>query len=350
MTASRFLPLPVALTLAFAASPGCMEDKTFAHVTVRAAEGEYEAVRQFVVYVSSNTRREILYYPTRSVTTYSFSQTETIDFSISFSESLVGTLRVGVEPRNPEGEALGYGEAVKMIDPGHVFAVDVTVVRDALPPVSPDAGARPDAPTPDAAPLCQPTAPASTCAATQTCEVACFGNTPTTRCVSAGMGKPGDACVTSADCERGSQCLQYPCGMPAARVCMKFCSTDADCGGSRCFAEIPCGAANTGFKICSVTCDPRGPATSGCAAGLSCLVFPNEVTACDCAGPRRVGMDGSGCVDAEDCAPGLICVVTDAEPAVCRPICKLADNDCAAGRTCTRLVTPAYETWGACLP
>lgn len=87
----------------------------------------------------------------------------------------------------------------------------------------------------------------------------------------------------------------------------------------------------------------------GCAPGLVCLIFPGEVTDCDCRGAERAGPDGMACGDARDCAPGLLCV-SQAGGRVCRPICRLDAPDCAAGRTCTKLQDPDYKIWGACLP
>jgi hypothetical protein len=36
---------------------------------------------------------------------------------------------------------------------------------------------------------------------------------------------------------------------------------------------------------------------------------------------------------------------------VCRPICRLdTTGECAAGRSCKKLMNPDYKIWGACLP
>jgi hypothetical protein len=106
---------------------------------------------------------------------------------------------------------------------------------------------------------------------------------------------------------------------------------------------------STPFKVCSQPCDPTGEAKTGCAAGLSCFLFEGEIPDCDCRGPRRAGTDGVTCGDTEDCAPGFLCV-SMAGSKVCRAVCKLDAPQCADGRTCTKLTTPDYQTWGGCLP
>ena len=62
--------------------------------------------------------------------------------------------------------------------------------------------------------------------------------------------------------------------------------------------------------------------------------------------------EGTDCTSCADCKPGLVCVGMGrrGHGAVCRPVCKLSENDCAAGRTCSQLRNPDFTVWGACLP
>jgi hypothetical protein len=339
--------------LALAPLAGCASERSYAHVTVRAEEGEFTDVGQLIVYVSNGAcpqqpgglpcNRDTLYYP--QATPYKLSKTETVDFSVSLKTSYTGLLTVGVEPRTTGGRPLGYGEASKTIDPGHVIRLDVAVVRNALPPEPAGDGGVAPAGDGGGASACDPTL-ATSCGAGRTCSVGCRQSTGAALCTAAGAGNPGDTCRDDADCAPGSQCFPFPCG----RVCMKFCKADTDCGEGRCRTDVPCGGQPTGFKVCSKACDPRPGGTQSCGGGLTCLIFPGEIASCDCGGNRRTGGDGAACTDARDCQPGLMCVGMGSASLVCRPICRLDLMDCAAGRTCTKVTSPDYKIWGACLP
>lgn len=341
---------------------GCSSDKSFAVVTVRTTEAELNNVAQFEVFVSNGaTLSQPLFYPPvpdtdpTNPTKYRLTTTETVDFSVSFNDSYTGVLKVGVEPRDAVGTPLAYGEATKMIDPGHRFDIDVPVTIGARAPASRE-GAPPDAPPlvdgagADGGPIplaCDPTNPAGTCATGETCTVNCLSAAPVGRCAVAGAGVEGTACQANDECAPGTQCFRYACG----GVCHKFCKTDADCPtGGTCTRTVSCGTLNTGHKFCAMPCDPRGAATGGCNGGLRCLLFAMESTICDCPDAARAATDGQPCEDTSKCAPGLICVQMGTPTPLCRPICKLSDHDCEAGRTCTELLSPKYVTWGACVP
>jgi hypothetical protein len=130
-------------------------------------------------------------------------------------------------------------------------------------------------------------------------------------------------------------------------VCLKFCKEDADCGSGRCLGGVPCEGAPTDFRICSMPCGPLASDPPTCASGMSCFIFSGEFTSCDCR--KEMRGDGAPCKDAHECAPGLMCVGTEG---MCRPICRLTGQDCAADRVCTKLIINAkeYMTWGACVP
>jgi hypothetical protein len=325
----------------------CTDERSYVVVTVRAAEGEFTDVAQLLVRVWNGPDQDLLYYPRTLTGKYRFTGTETIDFSISLSTSRSGSIRVGVQPLDSGGRSLGYGQQERPIDPGHTLRMTVDVSHGAQPPPEDgsDAGVRPDG-LGDSRSTCEPTSP-TTCGAGRTCWVGCFSTEGVAQCTTAGARKPGEACTTTADCQPGTQCLSFGCGS----VCVRHCRTDGECSGGRCNRGIPCGSRDTGYRFCSQPCDPRGDGIGGCAAGLACRLSSGDLVSCECPGPGRAE-DGSPCTQLADCRPGLVCVGTGAggTATVCRPVCKLADNDCAAGRTCSQLRNPDFTVWGACLP
>jgi hypothetical protein len=340
----------LAITAGVLGLAGCLKEKSYAVVTVRTTEGELAGIAQFLVRVwNGPDRRDRLVYPPAVGTgRYRISSTESIDFSVSFSTSLSGTIRIGVQPLDAQSRSLGYGELERPIDPGHSIQMTVAVVRGAMPPPDDagDAGARPDV-LGDSRSVCEPTSP-GTCGTGRTCYVGCFGAEAAALCTAAGARTAGENCTTNADCEPGAQCLGLGCGS----ICVRHCKGDGDCGAGRCSRTIPCGTQPSSFRFCSQACDPRGGVASGCASGLGCFFFAGDVVTCDCPGPKRMAEEGTNCNELADCKPGLVCVGMGAAgtAAVCRPVCKLADNDCAVGRTCMPLRNPDFTVWGACLP
>ena len=156
---------------------GCAEERSYAVITVRTTEGELTNIAQFLVRVwNGPDRRDRLFYPRGLTGRYRITSTETVDFSVSFSTSLSGTLRVGVQPLDVDARSLGYGELERPIDPGHTIRLTVSVTRGAPAPPDDDrdAGARPDG-LGDSRSVCDPTGPA-TCGAGRTCNVGCFGH------------------------------------------------------------------------------------------------------------------------------------------------------------------------------
>jgi hypothetical protein len=338
--------LLAALALGSLGVATCADDKSYAVVNVKMKDGELEGVKQFVVYVVNGVRTDLLYYPQSPGGPWRISTTEKVDFSISFKSSYVGFLKVGVEPRDGVGNVLGYGEAEKMIDPGHRFDLDVAVVLGARAPVLGSDGGVRGGDTMDGIPIsmCVPTMP-GTCGAGKTCGIDCAGTAPVGVCLTAGAGKDGDSCITNRDCEPGTQCFTYGC----ARICRKFCTGDADCPAGLCNRSVSCGTTQTQHKFCSQSCDPTGDGVGACRNGLKCLLFANEAASCDCPEATRTKTDGQPCETTASCAPGFLCVAMGSPTLVCRPICKLADKICPAGKTCTELVEPKYQVYGACL-
>jgi hypothetical protein len=260
------------------------------------------------------------------------SEKDAVTFSASFRTSHEGELRVRVTPKGAGGQVLASGEAVAAIDVGHVTRITVRVALRA------------------AAASCDPTAPAG-CGAGNTCFVDCSMNRMTAGlCTAGGTRKPGEACERNEDCVPGAQCFEFGCaGATKPKACLQFCRSDAECGAGRCSVGVPCMDRMTDFRVCSRACDPTGAATTGCAAGLSCFLFPGEIPDCDCRAPSRTGSDGQSCKDSRECQPGLLCV-TMSGAGTCRPLCRLDDPKCAAGTTCTRLVNPNFKSYGGCLP
>jgi hypothetical protein len=329
---------------------GCSADRSFALVSVLSAGGQFNDVAQLQVEVDNGSYHDVLTYPRAATsTTYRFDDMVPLTFSVSFrSSSHDGSLDVRVTTLNATGGVTGSGLGSAAIDRSHVTKVPVTVTRGALPPKR-DAGA--DALLFDAGPPCDPTMPASACGAGRTCVVACRPDDSNVgMCQMAGSKPPGALC--NDDCEQGSECFAFSCGGAPVRSCLRLCSTDADCGGQgRCATPVPCGAKTTPYRTCTRPCDPVAPATSGCAAGLSCFLFGDEVPDCDCVSAQRTGDDGAACVDSDSCRPGLFCVSMGGAKA-CRPLCRLdaMPAQCPGGRVCAKLVDPPFTVYGACVP
>jgi hypothetical protein len=346
-TAARAVTGAVMLVALTAA---CSSDKSYAVVTVRAAEGELAGITQFVAYVSNGPAREdILYYPPAPLPARDairLTPGETTDFSVSFGSNYAGVLKIGVEARTLN-EVLGYGAAEKTIDSGHKIEMDVAIKRgDRAPVVGVDAGAPVDGAGDALTSACDFVNPVA-CGGSQSCVVKCSGTgVPLGQCAAAGIGKDGDVCRANQDCAPGSQCFSYACGS----VCRKFCNSDADCpAGGTCTRRVSCDGVATAQRFCATGCDPRGEAKDVCQGQLRCLMF-NEVPTCDCTEATRIGDDGAECDLTTNCKPGLMCVQTGAAKSVCRPICKRSAPDCAAGRVCAELSDPRYMVWSACIP
>jgi hypothetical protein len=343
----------LAALIALAATAGCSSDRSYVHVTVRLASGELTDIAQLIVLLNNaDSNCDILYYPKVPVTRapdgpFHLAPGAPLDFSVSFASSFEGALRLGVDAKNSAGNSVGYGEATKSIDPGHVLEMDVTLVPNALAPPVVNGCLGHEGPT------CQ-TTEAESCGTGQSCHVTCNDDKGVSMCTAAGTRKAGESCQQAiGECEPGTQCFEYSCGATRPGVCLKFCKNDGECGGGTC-TSVACKGTATGFGTCSLPCDPRTTAGDSCPAGLACFIFTGEIARCDCDSAQRSGGDGASCVDARDCMRGLLCVSTSMSMSsgakTCRPICRLdTPADCKTG-TCTKLTNPDYKTWGACLP
>lgn len=346
----------VAVALALLAG-GCASEKSFALVSVVTTSADLPGVSQLLVEVSNGVNVDTLTYP-RKRSSFTLSAAKPTTFSVSFRTSFTGDLGIAVTPIDSAGNPLGYGTASGTIDVAHTTKMTVAVNPAARPPVKLDGGAA-DMPARDTRPadvirrMCEPNMAAG-CGAGNTCVLACDKDEAVTTCAPAGQKPPGEACGSDLECAPGSQCLMTcPAIDMARRTCLKHCTKNEDCGpGAFCSTNVPCGmSATSGSKVCSRPCDPRTPATSGCAAGLFCFLFDGEVTDCDCRAPTRTGMDGAACNDDNACAPGFICVRAQMDGVrACRAVCRLDMPTCPAGRTCAKLTDPEYLIYGACLP
>jgi hypothetical protein len=333
-----------------AVAAGCSSDKSFALVSVLSTAGQFNDVSQLLVDVENGSYQDFLTYPKVPMATYRFDNIAPLTFSVSFRSSHSGPLTVKVTTLDATGANTGYGTGTADIDRDNVTKVTVLVTRGAPTPPRVDAGADGprDAGKQDLGPPCDPTAAATACGSGKTCIVGCRRDGTTAgMCVLAGNKPPGAAC--NDDCEQGSECFTFSCESgPQVRSCLRLCSQDSQCGQGRCSTSVPCLDKPTPFKVCSQPCDPVG-GTSGCAPGLGCYLFEGEIPDCDCPSSKRTGSDGVACMDSTTCQTGLFCVSTGGTK-TCRPLCRLAAPQCEAGRTCVKLVTPDYSTFGACLP
>jgi hypothetical protein len=340
-----------------ALAAGCAADKAFALVTVVSAGGAFDDVTQLVVDIRNDPYVDQLSYPKdrKDSMIYRFDETMPLSFSVGYRSSHTGSLTIGVTVLGAGGAIVGYGESSATIVADQVTNVRVRATRGARPPVRLDAGAADgSAPiadggiAPDGRVSCDPNTPASCNGGT--CFLDCQPQTGMAPplCTQAGTAKAGERCSANEDCVPGAQCLKFGCADGSAiSTCLQFCQQDNQCASASCSTPIPCGSADTGYKACAQACDPVGTATVGCAMGLNCFVFQNEVPDCDCASAKRTKGNGDACGSSDECKAGLLCV-SMAGTQVCRPLCRLSAPSCASG-TCTKLVMPDYKTYGACL-
>jgi hypothetical protein len=323
------------LVLAILAA-GCSDDKSYAVVSVLSSDHPLPNVAQLRVTVTTGQNREYhqqLFFPDKPLPATALLQldlTTPITFSVSFRTMFKGDVIFEVEPLDATQTLLGRGtSAAQPINVGKVTYANVTVV-----------------------PTCDPLASANTCGANQTCALVCDAQSrPQMACFPAGLKNPGELCTDVSDCLPGSECFEFKACSSAQpiKTCRVFCNSDTACGlGSTCSTNVSCDATSTAFKLCSRPCDPTGPATGGCAAGLYCFLYAAETTDCACRDASRVGVVATPCSTDADCQPGLMCV-DRAGSKTCQTICQIASPSCPTGTKCTTLTNPDYKTFGACL-
>jgi hypothetical protein len=200
----------------------------------------------------------------------------------------------------------------------------------------------------DVPPACDP-AEIGSCAAGTACVLRCAGEgLANLACGPVGTVLVGQPCTAVGDCAPGASCQGNTCADGTTRgLCVRRCKTNADCGGGGAFCEnSACGGKVIPYGTCTESCDPRGDGTTGCPAGLLCLLGPGDLTDCRCRFATQIGADGAACQRGDDCQPGLSCFLEGASR-VCRPVCRLdAPGTCPPGRTCTP--APDQRIHGSC--
>lgn len=330
----------------------CTQGRSYIVVALRAFGDPIPGVAQVRLQLSASGMVDDLTYGSKPGPMLELTSLADTTLSVSFSDAFVGKAMLSATALDATGNVLGYGENPNVqIAAGRIAYATVLVRKGALPPAPNDGGANDggsDAGA-DASLMMCTVGDVNACGANATCGLSCLGTNPTSKCVAAGAKQPGELCAGPGECAPGSQCAQENCG---PKVCQKLCRNNLDCsGGATCFREQSCGNnVPSGVRTCSQPCDPRGEAKGGCAEGLRCIVFSQEVADCACVGATQFGGEGAACATTGDCQPGTFCVSTSGA-LTCRPICKLSEPaTCGPGRICEMLTNPAYNTYGACLP
>ena len=328
----------------------CTQGRSYIVVTLRALNDSIPGVAQVRLQLSASGMADDLTYGSKPGPMLELTAVTDTTLSVSFSDSFVGKAMLSATVLDVAGNVLGYGEnPAVQIAAGRIAYAVVLVKKGASPPAPTDGGVDDGGSDggPDSALLMCAVGDVNACGANSTCGLSCLGDKPTSKCLPAGSGKHGEACTDLGQCAPGTQCTVEPCG---AKLCKQLCRTNQDCPANTvCFAEQVCGNKGSGLKTCSHVCDPTGSATVGCAQGLRCMLFADEVTNCECVDPQQFGTDGVPCTTSANCAPGNHCVMSEGKLA-CRPICRLSSpSPCGLGSECTALVNPTLKVFGACL-
>jgi hypothetical protein len=358
---------------------GCSGPESFVVVSMQSATTTAPIANITNIQVTvkkGTTLMRVLTYAAHGMTIDQTPPAETL--SVGFSSDETGNIDFNIDALNSLGCIIGHGTTAQEIKKGNTAFAPVASLAAGLSCDNVDAGA-PEVPEGGTLPGCDPVNPqsvdagATTCSATQTCQVDCvppMNAAPRNECIAGGTGGPGTVCATNADCMPGTQCFNYTNTGCAVKVCLRFCNGNADCAafgasgggpGSFCEGPVRCSATFlTAYHTCTFNCDPRAAAAAtlgGCPAGLAC-VMPAAMDAVDCACPEttRTKREGDMCASASDCAPGLICNQMTGSK-ICRPICRCDANagvctappgDCpTAGTTCHAVTNNTI--YGICL-
>jgi hypothetical protein len=376
--------LALLLVLAASVAGACSKPKSFIVLTLRsAAATDIVGVMEVDVTVTqAPSLSQFLKYPPKDGKPFTINMVNTNDLSVSFTGGRSGPVDLSVAVKDASGCTIGFlGNISVSIREGDIASTAVALQAqpaDCQPTVDGgvDAGG-------DVFPGCDPVTPALACTSAQTCQVNC--TTQKGECTAGGTGAPGSPCMMNSDCAPGSQCFDYAGTGCAVKVCLRFCNDDKACApaavtvtdagasdgggaeagassagpGSVCQGLVPCGTALTAYHTCTFGCDPRAKAaaagSSGCPAGLACLVVGDmDQVDCACAEATRTGVDGDDCATGAQCAPGFICNEMGTTKK-CRAICGCnaknmactAPSDCPGGKTCAALKNDT--TFGVCL-
>jgi hypothetical protein len=303
-----------------------------------------------------------------SLTLQKGSQDRTL--SVSFSGEESGEILFDVAAHDAQGCQIASGTVTEVIRRGGT--VQKTVPMKLVMICNPDGGSPDGSDGGGSFPGCDPVKPAGggapgtiACSSDQTCQVNCTSQR--NECVLGGSAPPGSTCLSNLDCQPGSQCFDYSSTGCGVKVCLRFCSSKADCSqslgggggpGSFCEGRVSCdGVTDTAYHTCTFNCDPTESAAAnhgGCPGALTC-VMPASMDQVDCACPvGRTQTEGQTCT-ATNCAPGLICNQMGGTSR-CRSICRCdknaagtctATNTCGTGKTCTAVTNNTI--YGICL-
>jgi hypothetical protein len=360
---------------ALLAAASCSSPKSFIVLRLRSSTaGPIAGVTEIGVVVTQGTPSQtqtLTYPPPKGATIIAINQVTVTDLSVSFTGGRSGSVMFTVTARNAAGCEVGRGSKTTIIKKGDIALETVDLVASSCTSV--DGGVDAEV---DAFAGCDPVDPA--CGIGKTCQVNCV--TKMGECTPGGSGAPGTPCQMNKDCMPGTQCFDYAGTGCAVKLCLRFCNGDLGCaagsggdggasdGGAQggaavgtkslCAGPVQCAGGPTAYHTCTFACDPREsalkPDTSGCPAGLSCLVVGNmDQVDCACAEKTRVGTDGTNCTGSAACAPGFICNMmgpTQQCRAVCR--CDAVGMTCTAPNTCGDKTCSALTndtTFGACL-
>ncbi len=144
-----------------------------------------------------------------------------------------------------------------------------------------------------------------------------------------GIGEP---CAGDSSCEVGHACIGIT-DDPDGQTCKRFCITDDDCPEDRrCDLNVnfTAAAGELQMSFCgkiTIGCDAFEQPSTVCAEEEACYYFQNS-TSCQPAGSLE---EGELCGEANDCAPGLQCLVECTEicstTSAAEPLC----NACPSG-------------------
>lgn len=199
---------------------------------------------------------------------------------------------------------------------------------------------------------CKLTLPQCGCAAGKQCSVLLDGSRG---CIKEGNTPWKQSCGQVSKCEPGTMCLSTG---GSISMCLKFCDTDAECGGGICARKLDFGQGEIpNTTICTDLCTPS--TNMGCAVnGTSCQLGQEQsgqmrfFTYCGGAGNKTQGQLCDP--NLAECAPTYSCFNANSVNQ-CLKYCKVLSPSCPGGTSCVAIqinMQDVYlngEQYGACL-
>jgi hypothetical protein len=348
------------LLTAMVVGAGCSNPQSFVVLVLESSAQPIVDVDHFTIVVTLGTAEtQTLTYPAGNLSLVADANINQGTLSVSFSGNQTGDANFAITASDAHGCEIGTGKALVTIRKG--------AINEAIVPLAPEMkctgadGGAPDLAPGTTFPGCDLTMAATSCPATETCAINCTDRANV--CAAAGTVPAGGACGVDAGCAAGGQCFGYSgLGCKNVAICLRYCNTDSDCApsagtfgpGSFCRDPVVCGSVNTAYHTCSFSCDPTAQAattgTTGCPAGLACVMPGGDHVDCTCPEATRTGKENTACTSTSQCLPGFLCEQT------CRAVCRCdaqngactAPNDCpTTGTTCHAV---SGETiYGVCL-